>query len=123
MDKEDIFIEKIETEKLFTPFQIQKNGWKVLANVRVRYHEISIHCLLVEGYCEEKQANFYFLELPCLRFKNKNKWSKMNLFNFRNRDHSDLFQNIAFEMILDKKPDIFTNVFNEIKNNKPIDKK
>lgn len=115
MNKDSISIEKVEQPKFRTPLQLELKGWKVLATVKVIYHEISIHCLLIEGYCQEKKGNFYFLELPCLRFRNGKRWTKSNLFHFFSKEDSDKFQEIAFGLVLEKNPELFPNVFKEMR--------
>lgn len=118
MNKDAISIEKVQKKNVKTPMHILENNWKVLAFVNVRYYEIVIHCLLVEGYCDKKKSNFYFLELPCFRFRNRERWSKFNLLNFDNKENSDKFQNIAFGLIIDQHPDLFPEVFKEMRLSK-----
>jgi len=119
MKKEDIFIEKVSEFKSRIPMQIKEKDWQVLAIVKVRYYQIQIECLLIKAYCEIKKGNFYFLELPCRRYtklrKGNTKFMKTNTLNFDNKKNSDDFQNFAFAMLLEKNPELFPNIFEDLK--------
>ena len=115
MDKSLVYIEKVITENLKTPLSVKDKGWNVLAKVNVRFYEITVHCLLIEGFCKKKNANFYFLELPCMRFRNRNRHFNINLFNFESKEDSERFQVICFETLFDEYKELFPKVYLDLR--------
>lgn len=91
----------------------QAKGWESLGVFEVGYYDIGISCALMRGRNDKGNNNyFYFLEMPCVRFKNKQgRWFKSNYMHFSSKEISDKFQNLAFGIILEEFPQLFDEIF------------
>lgn len=98
----------VKTKNIFTHSYISQKGWKNIAYVWIKFNGIGILCNLIRGMDKEKNAPFYFFELPCFRYRDKKQiWRKINLVNFEKENESKDFQNKAFALIIQQRPDLF----------------
>lgn len=107
MKIEEVEIISVKTDKLFTHPHHYDKKWQTIARVWINTNGIEIMCNLIRGIDKVKETPFYFFELPCFRFKDKDqKWRKVNLVNFKQQDSID-FQNKAFALFIQQRPDLF----------------
>lgn len=99
MDSEDIYIERVLSKKPATHKWYSEKGFEAVLTADIVYYGVSIRCNLVKGRCKKDATKiFYFFEMPCMLFrqKNRSKWLKINHLNFRDSNLLRNFQDKAF---------------------------
>jgi hypothetical protein len=111
---ETVKISRFDVTRKFNHDSYREKGWESLGTVEICYHGLNIKCNLIKGKSKDhlKEA-FYFIELPCARFRSRGKWVKNNFLHFPSQEESNLFQELALRIMGENHPQLFDEKFLE----------